>query len=118
VKNAEKIVAALAALHKALGESWSTEIRNYYGKDAAEITFQAENEKAHRKLAGYFGFTPEWKPNTGGKTESLESAGEVGGVRVRIFAPSRSVKAPGPTDIRKTAAVVDALKQADEAVRP
>jgi hypothetical protein len=60
VKNAEKIVAALIALHKALGESWSTEIRNHYGRDNVEIAFQAQTEAAHRKLAGFFGLTPSW----------------------------------------------------------
>jgi hypothetical protein len=119
VKNATKVVQALVALHKALGDSWSTEIRNgTFSKEGPSVTFQAENERAHRKLASYFGLTSTWLANRDGRTESLHSEGVVDGVAVLVFAPSRSVKQQLPSDLKRTPALVAALAKADEAVRP
>jgi hypothetical protein len=114
VKNATKVVQALLALHKALGDSWSTEIRTGY------VSLQATNEREHRKLAGYFGLTPTWEVNPTGKTETLQSKGVVEGIEVSVFAPTRSVRQPSAIrgDLKKTPALADALALADEAVRP
>jgi hypothetical protein len=112
VKNATKVMKALLALHKAIGDSWATEVRDGY------ISLQATNERSHRKMAGLFGLTPTWELNPNGKTETLQSRGLVEGVDVSVFAPSRSVRQPVAIrgDLKKSPELVDALALADKAV--
>jgi hypothetical protein len=114
VSNAAKVASALVALHKVLADSWATEMRNE-ADGKVSICLQASTERAHRKLAASFGLVPVWAPH--GKTETLESTGELAGVPVRIFAPSRASRALPPSDIKATPAVREALALADEACR-